>query len=423
MATKLFLRNTTANGIGSFNDMLSVAGSASSTSGVVNTAASGTQIQWTATAGGAVLEWISGRVPAGGFVMSGALSFSVQALESNIAANCGAQAILSRRTPLGIVTPIGGSPWSDGVEFTTTNAQYDWTATPTTTTFLEDDRIVARIYITNVGTMGGARTCTLNYDGADGGDRDSFVQITEDVNFKGEGDSAALSKLIQSAVQGVNAVNNTTLAFPSSVTAGNMLVVTQGHYSDVAAAITTPTDTLGHTYLPAISEQQSADAFVRFRTWYVPNCAGGSNTVTCDIDGTAGGQIRVVISEWQGAKVASPISATSSGGPTTSTAVSTGDATPVDANCLLYAAVLCGGWDPQFFTQEGTWEFLQQYSASDFTMAVNAQWKRQTSAIAEDADWTLSNSREWLSHVIAFSPPAAAFPPFPPRLFIPATLG
>lgn len=91
MATKLFLRNTTNNAIGVFQDMQTTAGSGSTT-GVVNTTASGTEIQWTQTAGGTVLEFISGGAPSGGFTLSGTMTFSIWAHESNMNANCGARA-------------------------------------------------------------------------------------------------------------------------------------------------------------------------------------------------------------------------------------------------------------------------------------------------------------------------------------------
>ncbi len=100
MATKLFLRQTYASGIGAFLDMLPTA-STDYITGVVNTAASGTQIQWTDSAGGSVLEWISGRVPSGGFTLSGTMSFSLWARESNMSANCGARARLQENVGRG----------------------------------------------------------------------------------------------------------------------------------------------------------------------------------------------------------------------------------------------------------------------------------------------------------------------------------
>ena len=186
MATKLFLRETTNNGIGAYRDMVTAAG-ASSTTGVVNTQASGTEIQWTKTAGGAVLEWISGRVPAGGFTLAGTMTFSIWAIESNMNANAGARARVFKRTAAGSESEIGGGPWNDGIEFSpTADTEMVWTGTPTSTAFAENDRIIVRIYITNAGTMGGGFTCTITYDAADAATGDSFFQINETVTFKAE---------------------------------------------------------------------------------------------------------------------------------------------------------------------------------------------------------------------------------------------
>lgn len=185
MATKLFLRNTAANGIGTYYDMGTTAGGASAT-GVVDTVASGTEIQWTRTAGGTVLEWISGRSPAGGWTLSGTMTFSIWANQSHMNANCGARARVFKRTAAGVESEIGGGPYNDGVEFGTSAAEMTWTGTPTSTAFAEDDRLIVRYYITNQGTMGGGFTCTLTYNAADAATGDSFFQINENVTFKSE---------------------------------------------------------------------------------------------------------------------------------------------------------------------------------------------------------------------------------------------
>lgn len=185
MATKLFLRESADNAINGFRDMLTTAGSVTS-DGVVNTVESGTEIQWTDTAGGAVLEWISGRAPVGGFTLSGTMTFSIWARENNMSANCGARARVFKRTAAGTVTEVGGGPYNDGVEFGTAFAEMVWTGTPTSTAFAENDRLIVRYYITNIGTMGGGFTCTINYDAADAATGDSYFQINETVAFKAE---------------------------------------------------------------------------------------------------------------------------------------------------------------------------------------------------------------------------------------------
>lgn len=185
MATKLFLRNTTDNAIGVFKDMLTVAGAASTT-GVVDTVASGTEILWTQTAGGTVLEWISGRVPAGGFTLAGTMTLSIWAHESNMAANCMGMTRIFKRTEAGVESQVSG-PYSDGVEFGTAAAEMSWFApVDSGGTFLENDRIICRYYIMNLGTMGGPYTCTLTYNAADATTGDSFFEITENVTFKAE---------------------------------------------------------------------------------------------------------------------------------------------------------------------------------------------------------------------------------------------
>ena len=185
MATKLFLRNTAANAISNFYDMVVAAGASAGT-GVVNTAAGGTQIQWTRTAGGTVLEWISGRVPSGGFTLAGTISFSIWAKESNMLANIGARARVFKRTAAGSESEVGGGPYNDGVEFGTGDAEMTWTGTPTSTAFSENDRIIVRYYITNVGTMATGYTGTITYNAADAATGDSFFQINENVTFKSE---------------------------------------------------------------------------------------------------------------------------------------------------------------------------------------------------------------------------------------------
>jgi hypothetical protein len=52
--------------------------------------------------------------------------------------------------------------------------------------FAENDRILIRAYITNIGTMGSGRTCTLTFNGADASTGDSFFNIAETVSFKSE---------------------------------------------------------------------------------------------------------------------------------------------------------------------------------------------------------------------------------------------
>mgnify|MGYP001586998524 CR=1 FL=1 len=192
MATKLFLRESTDNGISGFRDALTTPGS-SATTGTVVTDAS-TQRQWEKASDAVLLEWVSGRSPAGGWTLSGTLTFSIWAHESATSGNAGGRVRLFHRATDGTETEIGGGPWDDAVEFTkNTPTEMTWTGTPTSKAFIENERLVGRVYITNVGTMGTGQTCTLTYDAADAATGDSFIQLTETVTFKAESTPVTVS--------------------------------------------------------------------------------------------------------------------------------------------------------------------------------------------------------------------------------------
>jgi hypothetical protein len=189
VATKLFLRLTQNNGItdtgdGIVYDLLTAQGDGANTA-VVSTAASGTNIQWTITQGGLSIAWITGRVPAGGFTLT-TTDISAWCHESNMNANAGGRYRLYRYQPGPTITELGGGPFDDGVEFGTAATEMLWTGNPTDQAFSENDRLLLRMFITNIGTMGGGFNCTLTFDALDATTGDSFLNLAETVVFKPE---------------------------------------------------------------------------------------------------------------------------------------------------------------------------------------------------------------------------------------------
>lgn len=190
MATKLFLRNTTTNGITDSGDtvcydMIIAPGSSVDTDQVTLTAG-GTNIQWTQTAGGNSVAWISGRVPSGGFTLTTG-TFSGWFLESNMNDEAGGRVRLYKYTPgVPLIVELVGSPFDDGVEFNPgTILEMSWTTNPTDTAFLEDDRILLRVFATNITTMT-AGTADFQFNAADAATGDSFWELAENVTFKPE---------------------------------------------------------------------------------------------------------------------------------------------------------------------------------------------------------------------------------------------
>jgi len=132
------------------------------------------------------IEWISGRSPVGGWTLSGLVEMNVWASENSMSANCGARVRLYKRTAAGSETELTGSPWDDGVEFGTSRAAMNWTFTPTSMSFAEDDRLIVRMFTTAAGgTMASGFTCSASFDGPTAAaDGDSYITLNETVTFK-----------------------------------------------------------------------------------------------------------------------------------------------------------------------------------------------------------------------------------------------
>lgn len=185
MATKLYLRNTTTNLISGYYDLVTTAGSAIDT-GVVTTTAGGTEIQWTKTPGDAVMAWISGRVPSGGFTLT-STNISAWLKESHNSANSSGAYRVFKYSGASEVE-LGGGIYSYGTEITTSDVEYTWTGNVTDTAFAENDRLVIKLYCVNAAskTMGGGYTCTVSFNAADAATGDTWLNLAETVAFKDE---------------------------------------------------------------------------------------------------------------------------------------------------------------------------------------------------------------------------------------------
>jgi hypothetical protein len=106
-------------------------------------------------------------------------------------ANIGLRHRVFKRTAAGVVSELGGGPFDDGVEFSTSATEMLSGGNVTDTSFAENDRILIRLYITNVGTMGGGFTGTLTFNAADAATGDSYAFLSETVTFKAEPTFAA----------------------------------------------------------------------------------------------------------------------------------------------------------------------------------------------------------------------------------------
>ena len=183
MATTLYLRNTTTNNADTataYKDIVAASGAAAST-GTANTTASGTEIL--------IDSWITGRIPAGGVAALGTITLNLYGMESNLNANATFGVRCYRRTAAGVETElVSTGRVNDNVEFPATSVSLmNWVVTPNQNrAFVENDRIVIKVYASNFGTMSSGRVVTLNYGSGTGTPSGSNVVLADTIAFKAE---------------------------------------------------------------------------------------------------------------------------------------------------------------------------------------------------------------------------------------------
>lgn len=134
------------------------------------------------------LEWISPRFT-NGWIASAASQFSgtIYLHESNVLANAGARIKLYHRLPNGTETLI--YTWTSTTELGTTVAAFDLAGGTLNNaiSFHEDDRLILRLYLTNVGTMAVGYTGIVTYDTvSEGASGHSALKLFASFNLKPE---------------------------------------------------------------------------------------------------------------------------------------------------------------------------------------------------------------------------------------------
>lgn len=348
MATKIFLKQP----LSSWNSAYSYANPTASVlafiTSVTNTTASGTKIQATATGGGTVLKWISKPVLTP-FTCSGTVTFNLWAKEAANANNAGIRMELVKYSGSeGSV--FASATFGAPTELTTTMAVKNWTVTPTSTDFTAGDRIVAYVYIVNVGTMGaGTPGVTMDYGGLTAAaDGDSWVQLNENVIFQSEGE------FIQRKDQSPGGTRSSDVltAFSGTCAAGELIWIWITWFSTTITI--TLADNQGNTYTPIFGPIQDwLSTGNTSEAWYAKNIAGGSAiTITVTYSGSITGTVYINLSDYDGLDTTSPLDQTNNAA-TTSTAANgmdSGSKTTLFQNELIVG----GGWSDGSLPTVGT---------------------------------------------------------------------
>lgn len=153
----------------------------SATTATVAGPTAGVQMNW--ASGSLVCEWLTDPFDAS-TTISGTITFNIWALETNMAANAGLQVILDVIDVEGNVKGVTIIDSERGIELGTTMAVNNWTGTPTSTVVGRGERIRARFYINDVGTMAATYTCQFSCEGPTAAATgDTYITFTENITF------------------------------------------------------------------------------------------------------------------------------------------------------------------------------------------------------------------------------------------------
>lgn len=183
MATKVFLLDSTSEvTVGSETKKVAslIQGSSvvsTDATATVGGPTSGVQLK----KGSVLVTWYSRPLRA--VTISGTITFNLWGLESAAQANTGFDVLIERCDQDGnVLSTIVRS--ERGTELTTSAAVNNWTASPTSTSLNEGDRVKITVFGNDAGgNMGNGRTFTMNYGAGTGVNGDSYVQFNETISI------------------------------------------------------------------------------------------------------------------------------------------------------------------------------------------------------------------------------------------------
>jgi hypothetical protein len=208
--------------------------------------------------------------------------------------------------------------------------------------------------------------------------------------------------MIQHATAGnESSQSQMSIAFPTSVTAGDFLIIT-GTAARPRSTLTI-TDTAGNTFVPAISAVSDPAQDVTANIWYVANARGGPDTITITPEGGADA-LEIHISEWSGVNKLNPLDQTSYA-TGNGTSFSSGSMTTTQPGELIFGYTF-----PNGNSAVGTGFTQLSYVNGDVD-----EYRIQSAAGPVSATFTQSPSDYWFALAATFRPDYGdTQPPTPP---------
>jgi hypothetical protein len=197
---------------------------------------------------------------------------------------------------------------------------------------------------------------------------------------------------VQGNVGGYTAVTSLNVAFPSANTAGNLIVVTARTSSQNRTW--TLSDTRGNTYYLARQFNSTDEPNADLRVYYAYNVAGGTNTVSLSISGTAT-RVGVSVREYRGFGTANPLDQSAAAGGS-SAFLNSGMVTTTAANELIIGFGTTSN-TATFTAGAGFGNLLQNFAGR-----LASQDKIVSSAGTYNSTMSINPAFGWSSMVVTF---------------------
>jgi|GEM_PF-2110462 VCBS repeat-containing protein len=212
------------------------------------------------------------------------------------------------------------------------------------------------------------------------------------------GTSSAVAVTVSNAVTSLSFVQKNsaitvnaaqlTAAFPSAVKAGNLIMVAVSSWPNQPSSIT---DSLGNVYTAVAAPKKSSGANAYTALYYAKNIKGGADTVTFKNSGT-GNDLSVIITEFSGANLTSPLDAALSSSGSSSTPTS-GNMTPTATGDLVVGATTHNNTE---VTSAGTgFTIIIATEDNQTYQSLAMEYKTQPTTSAVAANFSLSRSDGW----------------------------
>jgi len=202
-----------------------------------------------------------------------------------------------------------------------------------------------------------------------------------------------------------------TLAFPGSVTSGNLLVVSGANWKSGGSSVTVAvSDTRSTSYTVLETYDGEMTLFIA----YGVASSSGACTVTVDPAGTAN-YFSYSIDEFTG-QDATPLDV--DGGSSNGTSTTPADSvTTATANDLIIGVMTQSTASSISLTPGGSYTEIGEEEDNGTYQGHNAVFRIVTTAQAYSVDWTMGSSQYWVAKTAAFKEATASYAPLPVKVW------